>query len=243
MPLGSVPVQFTIGAGSVDETLAAAKQAKGSGFECLKLKVGAAPLAADIARIGQVCDAFPSMKIRLDANGAWTPDEAMHIIGGLAGSGLTASGVDLIEQPVSRADFAAFVDTLQALGESKIAIAPDESCTPIENARALLEDARIDAMVLKPQAMGGILPTCALMGDATRRGVRVILSTLLESAVGRSAIAHLAAAYPDVDGPHGLATGPWFSEDVCDKPDRLKSGRLVLRSGPGIGFEPIWRQS
>jgi o-succinylbenzoate synthase len=234
-PLESVPVQFTIGAGTVEETLAAAQQAEDEGYSCVKLKVGAAPLKADITRVGRVCSEFPSLAVRLDANGAWTTDDALHLI-----RALSNGRIDLIEQPVSRANFAGFIDTYSEAG-SRVAIAPDESCVPIGNARTLINDAQIGAIVVKPQALGGILPTCDLMDDAQRRGIRPILSTLLESAIGRSAIAHLAAAYPDVDGPHGLATGPWFREDLSDEPDRLEAGRMILRSGPGLGFEPVWR--
>jgi o-succinylbenzoate synthase len=230
-PLGSVPVQYTIGAGSLEQTLTAAQHAKDQGYGCVKLKVGAAPLAADIDRIGQVCKALPSLKIRLDANGAWQPDEAIQVL-----RSLSDNHIDLVEQPVGRGDFSGL---LSALGDQEIPVAPDESCVPIAAARQLVRESKIEAMVLKPQALGGLLPVCKLIDDATRRGIRVVLSTLIESAIGRSAVAHLAAAHPDLEGPHGLATGPWFSRDICDTPDRLEAGRLGVRSGPGIGFVPV----
>ncbi len=230
LPLASVPVQYTIGAVDTRETCERARRAADEGYECVKLKVGAAPMVADLARIGRVRQACPSMKIRLDANGAWTTGNAIHLL-----RGLSRGSVDLVEQPVAPDDLDALLD---AVGNCDVAIAPDESCVPIERARALIDSGRIRAVVLKPSALGGLLPTAALIETAHKRGVRVVLSTLIESAIGRSAIAQLAAAYPDIPGPHGLATGPWLARDVADEPDHIEAGRLVLRPGPGVGFEP-----
>lgn len=237
MPLASVPVQYTLGAATVEETVAEAKDAWQRGFRCIKLKVGVATPVADIARVGRVREACPHMKIRLDANGAWSLDEAADIVGGLANA-----HIDLVEQPVQDRDFAALLDTVHDPAEAGApGIAPDESCVPAERARSLIADDRIGAVVLKPQTMGGILPTCDLIDDARRNETRVVLSTLIESAIGRHAVAHLAAAYPDVPGPHGLATGAWFASDVTDKADLVDNGHLRLRYGPGLGFEPSWR--
>jgi L-alanine-DL-glutamate epimerase-like enolase superfamily enzyme len=66
-----------------------------------------------------------------------------------------------------------------------------------------------------------------------------MISNLMESAVGRAAVAHLAAAWPSLAGPHGLATGVWFERDVAPEADRISAGFLRLRPGPGLGFEPV----
>jgi predicted alternative tryptophan synthase beta-subunit len=79
-----------------------------------------------------------------------------------------------------------------------------------------------------------------LFDMAERHAVKVIISNLMESAVGRRAIAHLATAWPELEGPHGLATGQWFSEDVAPQPDFIEAARLHPGSAPGIGFEPAW---
>jgi L-alanine-DL-glutamate epimerase-like enolase superfamily enzyme len=93
-------------------------------------------------------------------------------------------------------------------------------------------------VVVKPAAVGGLLATTELVLLAIRHGVQVIFSNLMESAVGRFATAHLAAAYGELPGPHGLATGAWLAEDVGPAPDRLERGRLFLHRGPGLGFVP-----
>lgn len=232
MPLASVPVQCTVGAKGPDETVAAARAAVDAGYRCLKLKVGVLPTATDVARIARVREACPKLMIRLDANGAWTPQQASEVLDGLG-----KLKVDLVEQPVAPEHFEAFIDD----APSTVAIAPDESCVPAEHARELIDGRKVRAVVLKPQALGGLLPTCTLIDKALRKDVRVVLSTLLESAVGRSGVAHLAAAYPDMPGPHGLATGPWFADDLADATDTIVDGHLRLRHGPGLGFTPHWR--
>ncbi|QDG54399.1 o-succinylbenzoate synthase [Persicimonas caeni] len=236
MPLASVSVQATIGAKGPDETVAAARAAADEGFNCVKLKVGALPIATDIARIARVREACPTLMIRLDANGAWTPQQAREVL-----EGLWKLNIDIVEQPVAPEHFDTFVDEADAL--TAACIAPDESCVPAAHAHELIDAGKIGAVVLKPQALGGLLPTSTLIDDALRKGVRVVLSTLLESAVGRSAVAHLAAAYPDVLGPHGLATGGWFASDLAEAPDSILDGSLRLRHGSGLGFEPDWRSA
>ena len=71
-----------------------------------------------------------------------------------------------------------------------------------------------------------------------RYDVQVVFSNLMESAVGRAASAHLAAAHPEYPGPHGLATGAWLAEDIGPAADRIDNGRLMLHRGTGIGFVP-----
>lgn len=228
--LDAVPVQYTLGATSVEQTVTAARTALAAGYECIKIKVGKQAPGEDIERIRQLHGAVPDAALRLDANGAWTLSEALSVARSLAGC-----GVDLIEQPVARDDITALVELAE---KSPVDIAADESCVPTSRARRLIDARQVDAVVLKPSALGGLLPAAELAKLARERGVRVVWSTLLESAVGRSAVTQLAASLPELNGPHGLATGPWFAADTAPDEDRLSGGRLVLRDGPGLGFEP-----
>ncbi|MFW5967828.1 MAG: enolase C-terminal domain-like protein, partial [Persicimonas sp.] len=117
-------------------------------------------------------------------------------------------------------------------------IAADESCGTYERALHIIDRGLVPVAVLKPSRLGGLLPTARLIERATESGVRVVLSSLIESAIGRSAIAQLAAARPDLAGPHGLATGAWLADDLAPTPDRIEGGTLALRGGVGLGFEP-----
>jgi len=228
-PLGRVSVQRTLGNLPLDATILALKQAVAGGYRAAKLKAGVAPLAEDRARIETIAQHFPELELRLDANGAWSLDQAVEALATLP--------VALIEQPVAPDDFERLLETTPADGA---AVAADESCSNFTAARALIDNGRVDALVLKPSTVGGLLPALEIIEAAAARGIRVIVSNLMESAVGRIAAAHLATACPELPGPHGLATGQWFRTDIGPEPDRIERGALLLPTAThGLGFEPL----
>ncbi|MGB0515126.1 MAG: enolase C-terminal domain-like protein, partial [Wenzhouxiangellaceae bacterium] len=162
-----------------------------------------------------------------DANGAWPLDTALQALRRMPAA--------LIEQPVATPDIDALLDRCPPRPR-RPAIAVDESCASPAQAAALIERGRIDALVIKPCTLGGLLPALATIEKACAAGIHVILSNLMESAIGRTGVAHLAAALPQLPGPHGLATGAWFARDLAA--DRIERGELLLHGGPGLGFNP-----
>lgn len=222
-----VAVQYTLGAADLDATILALEDAISAGYDTVKLKVGASSLTEDIERIRAIRVRFPALRLRVDANAAWSLDEARRA--------LDALPVELIEQPVADG---VLPDLMRSRRVDQPMVAADESCIGPEQAAALIRNRSVNALVLKPAAIGGLLPASALLEQARRAGIDVILSNLMESAIGRSACAALAAAWPEHPGPHGLATGHWLAQDLDRRTDRINAGRLRLRSGPGIGFEP-----
>lgn len=238
----SIPLQSTVGAVDIDALLAHAKQAPKRGYEYLKIKVGVDSLQDDIAKIAALCAYCPDLKLRLDANGAWSIGEALGVTDTLA-SQFPANCIDLVEQPVAPEDFDAFLtqfaaQSAQKAASPKFAIAADESANSFESAARLIKTGSMRAIVLKPATLGGLLPSAKLIALAQTHGVRVVLSTLLESAIGRRGIAQLGAAFPSLGGPHGLATGSWFEQDTATTPDRIEDAKLILSGTPGLGFEP-----
>ncbi|MFU8876587.1 MAG: o-succinylbenzoate synthase [Wenzhouxiangellaceae bacterium] len=215
-PQSEVPVQCTLGCSETAATLRAVDQACQRGFSTVKLKVGAGPLELDIARIKQVAEAFPQLEIRLDANAGWDVDQAMQA--------LEAMPVSLIEQPVPPGRL---LELLQRRGAPWPLIAADESCSDPESALQLIEDGRIDALVVKPCTLGSPVRILELLALARRRGIDVIFSNLMESAIGRAGAAALAAAWPEFPGPHGLATAGWFAQDLAP-PEPVHNGLLQL---------------
>lgn len=238
----SVPLQSTVGSLALDELLKHAKKAQEEGYQYLKIKVGVDALQEDIAKVAVLCSLHPDIKLRLDANGAWSIAEALGITHAIARD-FPVDGVELIEQPVSPADFddflTQFTEQFEQRGASfKLAIAADESADSFENSARLIEGGPMRAIVLKPSTLGGLIPSAKLIALAKSEGVRVVLSTLIESAIGRRGVAQLAAAFPDIAGPHGLATGAWFREDTAPEADRIENAKWGLSSAPGLGFVP-----
>ena len=226
----SVAVQCTLGAEDYASCKARLETALQQGFSHAKLKVGVASNTADLQRIEQLLADFPTLTLRLDANAAWDVQQTLSMC-----QALRDSGVELIEQPVADGDFE---DLLQQHEHHAPLLAADESSVPTARTARWMQSGALSALVLKPSVHGGLLPALALLQLAARHDVKVVLSNLLEAAVARSAIAHLAAACSQHPGPHGLATGDWFADDVVTATDQILDGRLLLRCGAGIGLIP-----
>jgi o-succinylbenzoate synthase len=224
-----LPVNAVIGGGSPEQAAASAKEAVAQGYRCVKLKVGAPDPAVDAERIRAVREAIPpDVLLRLDANGAWefgTAEEALRMF--------QPYDIEYIEQPVPAGD----VDELAALtGLRILPVAADEAAQSEVLARALLRRRAVDLFVIKPMAFGGLVRARQFAMDAHAAGVDVVFTSLIDSAVGRSAVAHLCASLPFPLRPQGLATGMLFAVDTAR--DEISEGQLQLSGGAGLGVLP-----
>ncbi len=191
----------------------------------LKLKVGV-DIEAELARVTSIAEARPEAKIRLDAGGRWTEAEAVAALRRFAG--ITA--IELVEQPVAPGGALDALVRLRDLGrELGIAIALDEGVVRPEDFEAVLAAGAADVVVLKPMFLGGLRRGLTLARRAEAAGLRVIVTHALESAVGRTGAAHLAAG---IGGVHGLSNH--LAEDVAVVPSP-RQGRLTLPPGAGLG--------
>ena len=82
----------------------------------------------------------------------------------------------------------------------------------------------VRVLILKPMMIGWWADTIAILEDAYRHDVACVLTTSLESAVGRRITAAFAARYAPLGHAHGLATGSLFTRDVIVKPDPIRNG-------------------
>ena len=231
----SVPVNATVGDGDPDETAAEARRAVDEGFDCLKLKVGARSVAADVERVRAVREAVgDAVALRADANGAWDRATARRALDALAPFDLA-----YVEQPLPADD----LDGLAALREDDwsegtdgaggdVSIAVDESIAS-HGAGAVLDAGAADAVVLKPMALGGPDRALAAALRARSAGVDPVVTTTIDAVVARTAAVHVAAAIPDV-APCGLATGSLLAEDLAPDPCPVADGRIAVPSGPGL---------
>lgn len=214
----SVPASALLTADAPAELAREAHRAALDGFGAVKLKVGSSD---DYARAAVVRDAAgPRVKLRLDANGAWEAPEALRKLRELA-----PLGIELCEQPT---------EDLRGLLDSPIPIAADEMLAV--DPEGALE--RADVLVLKPMLLGGLLSSLELARRAVARGLRVVVTTSLEGAVGRAGAAHLAAAVLAL-GPQpaaGLATGRLLAEDHCADPLAPSGGVVRIPDRPGLGL-------
>ena len=216
--------------GARPEAMAAqARELQAAGFQTFKLKVGVDSPEVDLQRVTMLREALGSEpRIRLDANGAWTPARASSMLRALA-----PLDIELIEQPVA----AHAIDDLARLRRAgQIRIAADESLADPVGARALIAMGAADLLVLKPGALGGLRRAGSLAQAATEAGLGFFVTSLLDSALGVVAATHLAAALPSAGLAHGLGTSSLFAMDLAPQPE-IQAGRLSVPTGPGWGIE------
>ena len=213
-----VPASTLLTSDAMPELAREAHRAAADGFGTLKLKVG---LDEDYARAAVVRDAAgPQVRLRLDANGAWDAAVAIRKLRDLA-----PLDIELCEQPTP---------DLRGLEGSPVPVAADEMvATDLEGA---LERARI--VVLKPMLLGGLRHALRIARRAHELGLRIVVTTSLESAVGRAGAAHLAAAVLALgcQPAAGIATGRLVAEDAGNDPFAPKRGVVHIPDLPGLGL-------
>ena len=219
----------------IPEIDADAAQALVRTFGCrtAKVKVGgprggdpdpAATLRADCARVEAVTSALgPGGKVRVDANGAWTPDAAIAAIAALDSAARTggADGLEYVEQPC-----ASIEDLARVRRAVSTRIAADESIRLTGDVDAVVRADAADILVLKPSPLGGAQ---AVVEMAERIGLPVVVSSAMESSVGLAAALSAALALPDAGLAHGLGTGTLLATDTVDDPLVPIAGRLSPR--------------
>ncbi|MBB4301348.1 o-succinylbenzoate synthase [Rhodobium orientis] len=204
-----------------------AEAAADAGFAVAKIKVGIGSVDDELAGLEKVIEAADGrLSFRLDANRAWAEADATRFLTAIADW-----PIDGVEEPLAAPTSDALAD-LQA--DLPFPLAADESL-PMLGADALLEAGAVRRFVVKPARLGGISATLSLAEKARAAGVELVLTSVVDSAVGVTAAAHLAASLPE-HAVHGLATLGWLARDVAQGP-AIKNGRLILPSRSGLGLD------
>lgn len=213
-----VPVNVTVPA--VGPARAAAIVRAG-GCRTAKVKV-AEPgqgIADDADRVAAVREAIgPDARIRIDANGGWSVEEALAAIPRLDRA---AGGLEYVEQPVADVE-----DLARVRRRVGVPIAADESIRRAEDPYRVRDLEAADIAVLKVQPLGGVR---ACLEIAERIGLPVVVSSALETSVGIAAGVALAAALPELPHACGLATVQLLTADVASDPLLPVDGFLPVR--------------
>ncbi|MXR50911.1 dipeptide epimerase [Halovenus sp. WSH3] len=221
-PAAAPATSYTVGIDSPAGMASAAQKAAGAGYPILKVKLGTDD---DRARIDAIRKTAPQARIRVDANGAWTPEEAIEKMEWLANA-----GVEFVEQPVAAEDHAG----LARVGDAGfLPVAADESCVTAEDVPAVAD--AVDIVVVKLMKCGGIRPAIRQIETARAHGLEVMLGCMVESMASLAGACHLAplVEYADLDGSLLLADDPY--EGVS-----LPSGQIDLSAvEAGTGVERV----
>ena len=226
----SLPVNATLGDDDPEATVEAAETAVESGYDCLKLKVGARDPTDDVARLRAVREAVgPGVALRADANAAWDRWTADRFLNAVEASGLD---LDYLEQPLPADELDGHA-VLRRLHDTPIAL--DESLSAVPPERTIASNAA-DVLVCKPMALGGPDRVRDLAARARDAGVAVVVTTTIDAVVARLGALHVAASLPG-DRAHGLATASLLDADLAADPAPVREGRMRVPDGPGLGID------
>jgi o-succinylbenzoate synthase len=171
------------------------------GARTAKVKVAESgqTLDDDVARVDAVRALVPT--VRVDANGAWTVDQAAAAAAALA-------PLEYLEQPCATVE-----ELAQLRRRVDVPVAADESIRKAGDPLAVVRAGAADIAVLKVAPLGGI---SAMLKIAGQIDIPVVVSSALDSAVGIAVGLAAAAALPNLDHACGLGTGRLFVEDVAE---------------------------
>jgi o-succinylbenzoate synthase len=220
-PRQRVPVAALLHARAPRDAADEARRGIDAGYLALKMKLAAAD-GNDLARVEAVRAQCPAeVELRLDANAAWSEDEAARWLEALA-----PFRPAWVEQPVASAEALA-----RLRARARVPLGVDEGLASAGDAARLAASRAADIWILKPAALGGLRAARRLAGLARAAGAVAVVSGFLDTAVGSAAALALAAALPD-GRPAGL--GPVLANDLAQL-SPISDGARALPTGIGLG--------
>jgi L-Ala-D/L-Glu epimerase len=220
----SLAVNMTLAAGPPEEVAEQARRGVRDGFASFKLKVGLPDDGARVAAVRQAVGPWPAL--RIDANGAWTVDEAVRAI-----RSIEEHDLEFVEQPCG---------TLRDLAEVRqrvsTPIAADESVATLRELRRALELEACDVVNVKLAGAGGFKPARELLREARANGLDAFLSSTLDGPWGIAAALQLAAS-EGLSLACGLATLELFDARIARALPAPRRGTLAVPGGPGLGVQ------
>lgn len=208
-----ITINGLIWMGTFDEMFQRLEAKLKAGFHCVKLKIGAIDFEKELRLIQHIRQHFSrkEVELRVDANGGFTPDNAMQRLEALA-----KYDIHSIEQPIRQHQWK---EMARLCKNSPLPIALDEELIGVNDLtekNQLLDTIQPQYIILKPSLHGGISGTREWIKLAKERGIGSWITSALESNIGLNAIAQLTA---DIYGPHitmaqGLGTGQLFSDNI-----------------------------
>jgi o-succinylbenzoate synthase len=218
---GHIAINGLVWMGDVDFMRMQIKDKIEEGFNCIKLKIGALDFETELNIIKGLRKEYSitDIEIRVDANGAFNPKEALHKL-----KRLSEFDIHSIEQPIQVKQ----LDDMARLCEvSPVPIALDEELIGVFTSaekEVLLQTVNPQYIILKPSLVGGFSGSSAWIEIAEKFGVKWWVTSALESNIGLNAIAQWTYTLGNLM-PQGLGTGGLFTNNF-DSPMTIKNGTL-----------------
>jgi O-succinylbenzoate synthase len=196
------------------------------GYRRIKLKIEP---GHDIEPVRAVRERFGDILFQVDANAAYTRDDADHL------AELDAFDLLLVEQPLPEDDILGHAELARVVTTP---ICLDESITSARAAQDAIALGACRVVNIKAGRVGGYLEARRVHDVCEAVNVPVWCGGMLETALGRAANVALAAL-PNFTLPGDTsASGRYYAEDICE-PFVLDDGRLPVPTGAGLGVSPI----
>lgn len=223
-----IPINGLIWMGDAGFMEAQIEQKLSEGYRCLKLKIGALGFETELGLLRSLRRRFSpeQLELRVDANGAFEPGEALAALRELSEFELHS-----IEQPIRAGQWEAMAGLCR---ETPLPIALDEELIalgPELDKRSFLQQLSPQFLILKPSLLGGFAACEQWIGLAGELGIGWWVTSALESNIGLNAIAQWTATLP-TDMPQGLGTGALFSNNF-DSPLKTADGQLWYEPARG----------
>ena len=227
-----IVTDITISVNDPEEMARDTRTALNRGYDTLKIKVGANP-ELDLARLTAVRkEAGPDVKLRIDANQAWNPKQAVRLLNQMQDKGLD---IEFVEQPVPGADF----EGLKYVTEHAwMPVMADESMFSTADAVKLMQMGAADLFNIKLMKCGGLVNALKIATAVEIYGVQCMIGCMLEAKVAVTAGVHLACAKNvitkiDLDGPVLCREDPIVGGAMFNEKD------ITLGNAPGLGITGI----
>ncbi|WP_109683644.1 o-succinylbenzoate synthase [Branchiibius hedensis] len=218
----SIPVNATVPAVSAAEV--AGVLARYDGCTTAKVKVAerGQALEDDVARVAEVRSILgPSGRIRVDANGGWSLDDAVWALTALSGFEL-----EYAEQPCATIDELASLRIALVNNGVDLRVAADESIRKATDPLLVARRHAADVAVVKVAPLGGVQ---AALDIAVEAALPTVVSSALDTSIGIAAGVALAAALPSLEFACGLGTVELLSTDVTSEPLVPRAGAIDVR--------------
>ena len=225
--LKEFPISQLILGETPKELVSNARRATEAGYKTLKIKVGTSSEEIDYERLKAVRETVgQEIAIRIDANRGWNTNQAIDILGRLI-----PFAIEFVEEPTRGLDNLA---TVQKNVVQKIAI--DESLQDVDNIEKIKSAQIAKILIIKPSAIGGIKFASQLIDRAKSLELEVVVTSLLDGAIGVAAAAHLTSAYNLLDPAPGLGTSSLLADDLAVSIP-VNNGNMVLEESSGLGIK------
>ncbi len=231
----SISINGLVWMGSYDEMRKQVKKKIELGYGCIKLKIGAIDFENELQLIRSIRKEFSSsqIEIRIDANGAFNPEEASEKL-----KRLSEFELHSIEQPIRQNQWEAMAELCAT---SPIPIALDEELTGIVDLHRklkLLEEIKPQYIILKPSLLGGFKATEEWIDLAKEKQIGWWVTSALESNIGLNAIAQWTYTLEN-KMPQGLGTGQLYINNF-ECPLRISNGRLFSKPEETWDLTTLW---